>query len=99
VSSLVETQAIAVLARHLYEFLPASGAKYTFAEAARDAGVLDLWQGGRQQSKLPAITSLLRAVFDHKRGKFCDLIEQVVRGGIEYRIRRASRSPEQTSSS
>lgn len=53
-----------------------------------DAGVGDLWPGVRQQRKLPAITALLRAVLEHRRGKFCDLIEQVVRGGIEYRIRK-----------
>ena len=49
----------------LYSFLPRSGAKYTWREAAAEHGLEEFWGGG---SKLPAITQLLEATFERRRG-------------------------------
>lgn len=86
--SLSETQALAELGEHLYDYLPGSSAwqgTYTFANAAADAGVPNYWQGG---SKLPALTKLLELTLDQQRGSFCRLIETIVRRGIQYRTRK-----------
>ena len=83
--SLTETQAIAELADKLYSFLPGSGAVYTWREAAQRHGVDQFWIGG---SKLPAITALLEATFEHRRSSFCDLVLTAVREGMKYRIKK-----------
>lgn len=88
--SLKETQALAVLAKHLYDYLPASNARFTFGEAAREAGVGDLWPGVQGMSKLPAVTHLLEASLEQRRGRFCALIEAIVRGGLKYRTRKGN---------
>jgi hypothetical protein len=65
--TFVETQAVAELARHLYNYLPGSsyGRAYTFADAAQEARVPQFWQGG---SKEPAIATLLELTLDRQRG-------------------------------
>jgi hypothetical protein len=73
--TFVETQAVAELARHLYDYLPGSSygnRAYTFAEAAREARVPQFWHGG---SKEPAIATLIELTLDQQRGSFCPLIE------------------------
>ena len=66
---MIEEQALTELADLLYSYLPASGAIYTFGEAARDAGVPDLWPGvkGTGLSKLPALTALLERTLGQRR--------------------------------
>lgn len=88
--TFVETQAVAELARHLYDYLPGSSygnRAYTFADAAQEARVPQFWQGG---SKEPAIATLLELTLDRERGSFCPLIEAIVRGGLKYRARKGN---------
>src|SRR5438128_573602 len=86
--SFKETQALSELASHLYAYLPASGAIYTFGEAARDAGVRELWPGVKGMSKQPAINALVENTFAVRRAAFCKLMEKVVHGGIRYRTKK-----------
>lgn len=83
--TLAETQAIAEMADLLYPFLPGSGAKYTWREAAAQHGLEAFWIGG---SKLPAITQLLEATFERQKGRFCDLLLTAVKEGMKYRIKK-----------
>jgi hypothetical protein len=89
---MIEEQAITEIADLLYSYLPASGAPYTFGEAARDAGVPNLWPGvkGTGLSKLPALTMLLEKTLMLRRDRFCDLIERVVRAGLRYRAKKGN---------
>lgn len=88
--SLAQTQAVAELARHLYDFLPGSSAwqgTYTFAHAATECGVGGHWPGG---SKLPALTSLLENTLAGSSGAFCPLVERIVSNGIKYRYKKGN---------
>ncbi|MDB4979823.1 MAG: hypothetical protein JWM82_575, partial [Myxococcales bacterium] len=88
--SLAQTQAIASLARELYDYLPGSsrwGGTYTFATAAAQHGVGEFWPGG---SKLPALTHLLELTLDRQSSAFCPLLETIVREGLKYRLRSGS---------
>jgi hypothetical protein len=69
----------------LYSFLPGSGAKYTWREAAAEHGLEPFWGGG---SKLPAITQLLEATFERRRDRFCGLLLTAVKQGMKYRIKK-----------
>lgn len=85
--SLAQTQAVAVLADHLYDYLPGSSrwaGTYTFGSAAVENGVGDFWLGG---SKRPALTQLLEATLGNRTSAFCPLIESIVREGLKYRLR------------
>ena len=84
--SLSETQVIAELADHLYDYLPGKAHPYarppiSFETIAVQSGLGNFWPGG---SKLPAITALLEHTLEHQRGRFCDLVVTVVREGIKY---------------
>jgi hypothetical protein len=86
--TFAETQGVAALARHLYDYLPGSSygdRAYSFANAAHDARVPQFWQGG---SKEPAIASLLELTLERQRSSFCPLIETIVRAGLKYRARK-----------
>jgi hypothetical protein len=83
--TLAQTQAVAGLADVLYDFLPGSGAKYTWQEAAAEHCLVSFWGGG---SKRPAITQLLALTLQHKPGSFCGLLVTAVREGIKYRQRK-----------
>ncbi len=87
-ATLAETQALAEMADLFYSFLPGSGAKYTWREAATENDVGAFWIGG---SKLPAITQLLEATFLRRRDRFCDLVLTAVKQGMKYRMK--SREP------
>lgn len=85
--SLKESQAVADLAKLLYDFLPGSGnPRWTnhvsFKTVAEKVGVGDFWQPG---SKEPMICALLERTLEHRRGRFEPLILEIVRGGIVYR--------------
>jgi hypothetical protein len=84
-ATLAETQAIAELADLLYSFLPGSGAKHTWREAAAEHGLEPFWGGG---SKLPAITQLLESAFEQGRDRFCGLLLTVVKQGMKYRMKK-----------
>src|SRR3954451_7507364 len=84
-TTLAETLALAELAELLYSFLPGSGARYTWREAAAEHGLEQFWIGG---SKLPAITQLLEATFQRQKGHFCGLLLTAVREGMKYRTKK-----------
>ena len=88
--SLAETQIIAELAEHLYDYLPGTAHPFSrvqtsFETISAQMGLADFWPGG---SKLPAITALLERTLEHQRGRFCDLILTVVREAIKYRTKK-----------
>lgn len=88
--TLRESQAVNELASHLYSFLPGAAHRYanqaiSFAGVARDLHLGRYWTGG---SKLPAISQLLEATLDRERGRFCDLVLEAVRRGIQYRMNK-----------
>ncbi len=88
--SLAQTQAVAALADHLYDYLPGSSpwpGTYTFASAAQEHGVGEFWHGG---SKLPALTGLLEQTLEARSSSFCPLVETIVRKGLKYRAKKAS---------
>ncbi len=90
--SLKESQTIAEMASLLYGFLPGQAHPFadqriSFSGVAKDIGVGGFWQGG---SKKPAIISLLENTLDHRREKFCPLVLEVVRRGINYRSNKGA---------
>lgn len=85
--SLKQSKHITELASLLYDFLPGSGAIYTFANAAEYAGVKDYWIGG---SKLPAIQNLLEKTFSEMKESFKPLILNIVKEGLKYRNKKGS---------
>ena len=90
--TLKESQAIGELASHLYSFLPGAAHPYanqaiSFAGVARDLRLGGYWVGG---SKLPAISQLLEATLDRERGRFCDLVLEAVRRGMQYRMNKGA---------
>ena len=82
--SMVESQAVAELAKLLYDFLPGTYSSVTWPDVASFC-LEEYWPGG---SKLPAITQLLRNTLQSHRDRFCDLIVEVVQEGIAYRIKK-----------
>jgi len=84
---LIQSKLLSELSKILYNFLPGSGAIYTFGNAAQEIGEADYWIGG---SKLPAIQYLLEMIFTNVREKFPDLIVRIVEGGIKYRDKKGS---------
>ena len=88
--SLKESQVISEMADQLYSFLPGNPHPYasqtlSFPGIANTLDLAAFWPGG---SKLPALTQLLSATLEHKRGRFCDLITESVRAGITYRKKK-----------
>jgi hypothetical protein len=80
-------QIIQELSQHLYNFLP--GTPHPFADQslsfrgiAYALGLNNFWLN---VSKLRAISFLLENTFDKQKGKFCDLILEIVKRGIQYR--------------
>lgn len=85
--SLRESQALTELAERLYPFLPGKAHPYadqslSFPGVAATLGLGQYWPGG---SKLPAITKLLSATLETKRGRFCPFVMSVVQYGMTYR--------------
>lgn len=86
-ASLTESQALAEIAKSLYDYLPGNPHPFadgniSFAGAAHGVGLPHLWGGG---SKLPAIVRLLESTFENQRGSFCRLISEIVRRALTYR--------------
>jgi hypothetical protein len=88
--SLAQNQAVAGLADLFvdFDFLPNSGASYTWREAATENGLGNYWQKG---SKRPVIVRLLESALQHQPGSFCCLVLTAVRRGIR---RRQGKSPQ-----
>lgn len=83
--SLPERAAVANLAKHLYNFLPASGNNRTsFPLAAQKVGVGEAWPEGRV-SKEPGIVAMLTWTLQNRRGQFCSLILEIVSQAMTYR--------------
>lgn len=85
--SLRESNAIAGLADHLYNFLPGSGnavwqGHVSFKSVAEKVGVGRYWQKG---SKTPMLVALLGSTLTHHRALFEPLILEIVRASIPYR--------------
>lgn len=88
--SLRESNAVAGLADHLYDFLPGSwNAQWkghvSFKSVAEKVGVGRFWQPG---SKTPMLVALLSRTLEHRRDCFEPLILEVVRAAITYRQKR-----------
>jgi len=78
-----EATAVTEIANLLYGFLPGSGnSRTSFPLAAREAGVEEFWQPG---SKLPSLVQLLSATLEHRRSRFCPLINAIVRQSMMWR--------------
>lgn len=91
--SLRESEAITKIADLLYDFLPGNPHPFadqsiSFAGAAADLGLANLWKGG---SKHPAICHLLENTLDTRRDQFCRLILEIVRRGLKYRANKGNR--------
>lgn len=85
--SLSQTQALSVLAEHLYSFLPGKAHPFadqniSFAGIAASLGFNQFWTNG---SKLPAISQLLTNTLQYKSGSFCPLLIEIVRKSVAYR--------------
>lgn len=92
--TLTERTAVAALARHLYDYLPASGNGHTaFPLAAAKVGVGQGWPLGKV-SKEPGIVALLSWTLEHHRGRFCDLMQEVVAQSLSWRGRGRALSRE-----
>ena len=85
--TLPQEQAVNELAPVLYPFLP--GKPHPFADPslsfggiAASMGLGQFWAGG---SKQPAIVKLLKATFENRPEKFCELMLEIVRKGMTYR--------------
>jgi len=88
--TLKQSQTVAALASHLCDFLPGNPHPFanqdiSFAGIALDLGLGQYWTSG---SKLPAITQLFAATLERKPERFCDLVLETVRRGINYRTNR-----------
>ncbi|UJJ53394.1 MULTISPECIES: restriction endonuclease [Rhodanobacter] len=84
--TLSERAAVAVLAKHLYSYLPASGNINTsFPLAAQRTEVFEGWPEGR--SKEPSIVALLTWIIEQRRGQFCSFIQEVVAQSMTWRGR------------
>ena len=86
--SLSETQTISELSDFLYSFLPGTPYPYanksiSFAGVAHDLGLGRYWSGG---SKRPAVAALLEATLSQARDKFCQMILEIVKRAMRYRM-------------
>src|ERR1700730_15229242 len=80
-----ESVAVSSIAKHLYDFLPASGNSITsFPLAAAQAGVAEAWPD-LKPSKLPGVTKMLKWTLERRRDRFTSLILTVVTQSITYR--------------
>lgn len=90
--NMQETQAVAELAKSIYNFLPGKAHPYSriktdFGTVSTEVGLGHLWPGG---SKLPAIQSLLEATLRTEKAKFRPLLVHIVREGLKYRSRKGN---------
>lgn len=82
---LSERAAVAALAKHLYNFLPASGNNSTsFPLAAQRVGIGEAWPPYKP-SKEPGIVHMLTWTLENRRGAFCPLMVEIVSQAMTYR--------------
>jgi len=80
-----ESVAANSIAKHLYDFLPASGNSITsFPLAAAQAGVAEAWPATKP-SKLPGVTTMLTWTLEKRRDRFTALMLAIVTQSITYR--------------
>ncbi|MGN6094458.1 MAG: restriction endonuclease [Luteibacter jiangsuensis] len=83
--TFAERAAVAALAKHLYNFLPASGNNSTsFPLAAQRAGIGEAWPPYKP-SKEPGIVHMLTWTLENRRGAFCPLMVEIVSQAMTYR--------------
>jgi hypothetical protein len=83
--SMTESLAVSSLAKHLYDFLPASGNNATsFPISAQQAGIPEAWPTFKV-SKLPGITHMLTSTLEIRRDRFTELILSIVKQSITWR--------------
>lgn len=90
-ATLAQVQAITDIARRVTDFLPGSSpsaSTYTFASAAKDAGVAQFWS--LDSSKMPSITRLIEQTLLQRPSSFCPLMEVIVRNGLKYRSKKGT---------
>ncbi|MCX6379666.1 MAG: restriction endonuclease [Armatimonadetes bacterium] len=85
--SLKESQNITKMTDIMYDFLPGSGraqwaSHVTFRSVADRVGVGSFCQAG---SKRPMLQALLEKTLDIQKGKFENLVVEIIRAGIPYR--------------
>lgn len=86
--SVTEGLTVSLIAKHLYDFLPASGNNATsFPLAAAEAGVADGWPPIKP-SKLPGVTQLLTWTLENRRDRFGALMMAIVKQSISYRLNK-----------
>lgn len=90
--TLKQTQTLAELAKFLYPFLPGQAHPFaderlSFSGTARDMGLEHFWRGG---SKRPAINALLENTLDQRNERFCPLLLEIVRRGMQYRSNKGN---------
>ncbi len=86
--TLRQTQTVSDLAGLLYDFLPgtphpSADQSISFPGVANALGLGKFWSTG---SKKPAIVRLLGSTFQYEAQKFCPLIVNLVRTGLDYRL-------------
>lgn len=86
--SVTEGLTVSLIAKHLYDFLPASGNNATsFPLAAAEAGVVDGWPLIKP-SKLPGVVQLLTWTLENRRDRFGALMMAIVKQSISYRLNK-----------
>lgn len=85
--TLKQTQTLAELAEFLYPYLPGQAHPFaderlSFAGTAKDMRLGHFWRGG---SKRSAINALLESTLDQRNDRFCPLVLEIVRRGMQYR--------------
>jgi restriction endonuclease Mrr len=83
--SMTDSLAVSSLAKHLYDFLPASGNNVTsFPISTQQAGIPEAWPTFKV-SKLPGITHMLTWTLESRRDRFTELILSIVKQSITWR--------------
>jgi hypothetical protein len=83
--SMSEAVAVTSIAKHLYDFLPASGNSLTsFPLAAAQAGIPEAWPDFKP-SKLPGGRKMLAWTLDNRRDRFPALMLAIVKQSVAYR--------------
>ncbi|WP_089807685.1 hypothetical protein [Chitinophaga sp. YR627] len=90
--SIKEVQLAGELANLLYEFLPGKPHPYadqsvSFPGCAHKLGLGKYWNNG---SKRPAVANLLQNTLEHSRGQFCNLMIEIVKKAIPYRLNKGN---------
>jgi len=88
--TLAQSQAVAELARCLYDYLPGkphphADQRISFQGVAAEVGLSGFWTGG---SKEPALAQLFTGTLEYRAPDFLGLILLIVRRGMIYRQKK-----------